>query len=248
MKRVIKNIFVFAALVLLEGCVHEGAPISALGTPKFVPQSQPDSVVESGIGQDPNTGGMFLQWYSVPAAAGYKLYRTDTTGVDSIPMKFHLVGEVASSTSLSDTSTVDVNSIHTGIRYYYYLRAYAADGSLSPESDTTNYMLLARPTPDYVSAAGSNFVFVWGDRAGGGYTVLRVVDMSLFPHEYIWITPRFHIYGGSSSVVKFDFDSTATAPLLKGHTYQWRVDRFYVDSVDRPDAGSRSAWATFSIN
>ncbi len=223
-----------------------------MGTPHFVPQSQPDSVAETGIGQDPNTGGIFLQWYTTQGAAGYKVYRSDTSNAGGLPIDFSVVSNIISSSSLNDTSTVDVNSIMTGIRYYYYIKAYAADGSLSNPSDTINYRLLNRPSPVYPGGQrypivdGSGLYFQWYDATGGGYTVIRVIDNSVIPSGTIWVSGKFQVFD-SYPVKSFDFDSTATAPLVSGHSYQWRVDRFDVDGTGRPYEGARSVWSTFTV-
>ena len=143
--KIFASIFCYGALLFtLEGCVTKGTPILALGTPEFVPQSQPDSVDDWGIHQDPNTGGIFLQWYSVEGAAGYKVYRADSTESDGSPVDFSVVSDLAASTFLNDTSTVDVR-VRNGVRYYYCVRSYASDGALSLPSGTINYELLTRP-------------------------------------------------------------------------------------------------------
>ncbi len=241
----------FCACLSIQGCTTKGTPISVLGTPKFVPQSQPDSVVETGIGQDPNTGGIFLQWYATQGAAGFKVYRSDTVDANNNAVSFSVVENVASSSLSNDTSTVDVNSLVTKVKYYYYLRAYSADGSQGDPSDTIDYALLTRPGLHYpaanASVSSSGLVFSWIDRTGGGYTVIRVKDITVLPGEYTWVSQRHQIYGGSSSSEAFDFDSTATAQLISGHSYQWRVDRFDIDGTGRPYEGSRSAWGTFSV-
>ena len=252
MKALIVTLVSACLFALLQGCVGKGTPISPLGTPHFVPQSQPDSVAETGIGQDPNTGGIFLQWYTTQGAAGYKVYRSDTSNVGGLPIDFSVVSNVISSTSLNDTSTVDVNSIMTGIRYYYYIIAYAADGSLSTPSDTINYRLLNRPSPVYPGGQrypivdGSGLNFQWYDATGGGYTVIRVIDDSVIPSGTIWVSRKFQVFD-SYPVKSFDFDSTAMAPLVSGHSYQWRVDRFDVDGTGRPYEGARSVWSTFTV-
>ncbi|HQT91346.1 MAG TPA: hypothetical protein PL001_04875 [Candidatus Kryptobacter bacterium] len=250
MKALIATLVATCLFALLQGCVGKGTPISPLGAPHFVPQSQPDSVVETGIGQDPSTGGIFLQWYTTQGAAGYKVYRSDTTNDSGLPIDFSIVSNVISSTSLNDTSTVDVNSILTGIRYYYYIIAYAADGSVSNPSDTINYKLISAPGPQYpvanASVDASGLYFHWYDSTGGGYTVVRVRDITDIPPVSIWVTKRFQVFD-SYPTRSFDFDSTATAPIVSGHSYQWRVDRFDVDGTGRPYEGARSVWSTFTV-
>ncbi len=239
-------------LVLLQGCVTEGTPISVLGTPRFVPQSQPDSVNETGIRQDPNTGGIWLQWYRARGVAGYKVYRADTTDQSGAPIKFMLVGNVNASKVLNDTSMVDVTSIETGIRYYYCLKAYASDGSSSTPSDTINYKLLYRNNPSYPgghrypTVGITGLFFIWYDVMGGGYTVIRLKDITDIPPSTLWVTKRFQVLN-SDPKRYFNFDSTATQQLISGHSYQWRVDRFDVDGTGRPYEGSTSPWSTFTV-
>ncbi len=236
------------AALLMQGCITKKAPVYTLGTPHFVPQSQPDSVVESGIGQDPGTGGIFLQWYTVTGAAGFRVYRTDSINASNLPVDFSVIGNIVSSSSLNDTSMVDVTSIKSGITYYYYLRAYAADGSLSNPSDTANYLLLDRPSLRYPINGGvvdsSSADFTWINLSGG-LTVIRVQDNSVLPAVFIWVSRRFQIFDQYPRK-PFDFDSVASQKLIPGHLYRWRVDRFDVDGKGRPFEGSRSSWSTFS--
>lgn len=241
----------FASLVLLIiGCNPKGSPIMVLGSPHFVPQSQPDSVLETGIGQDPSTGGIFLQWYSAVGATGYKVYRSDSTDANGYPIAFVLTGNVMSSSSLNDTSMVDVASNATGVKYYYYLRAYTPDGALSNPSDTVNYTLLDRPNLTYPvldQTVSLGFSLEWHDNTGGGYAVIRVRDISVTPVASIWVSGRFQTFD-THPINPFNFDSTATGHLVSGHTYQWRVDRFNIDGTGRPFQGARSDWATFKLH
>lgn len=242
---------ILAVAFSFESCVQKGTPIVVLGTPEFVPQSQPDSVIETGIGQDPKSGGIYLQWYSAQGAASYELFRADSTNAAGNPANFEVVANIAVSNALNDTSTVDLSGISAGVKYYYYLIAYLADGTSSSPSDTINYTLLLSPGLEYpvgngiVSASGFNFK--WNDRTGGGYTVIRVIDVSVIPSEYIWVTPRFQIYGGGNSTEPFNFDGHASSALISGHTYQWRVNRFDIDGTGRAYEGARSVWETFTV-
>ncbi len=242
---------IIALLLSVQSCSPKGYPIYRLGTPKFVPQSQPDSINEGGIGQDPNTGGIFLQWYSALAAAGYRVYRSDSTAPDGTPADFQLVGNVIASDLPNDTSMVDKSSIAVGVRYFYFIIAYSADGQLSNQSDTVDYTLIDRPVLDLplpnATVDKSNLFFRWEDRTGGGYTVIRVKDFSLIPAKYIWVTPRFQAFGGSSTTRYFDFDSSAASLMISGHSYQWRVVRFNVDVTGRAYEGSTSIRLSFTV-
>lgn len=239
-----------AVFVSMEACVKAGSPIVALNAPRFVPQSQPDSVEETGIAQDPQSGGIFLQWYGVLGAAGYRVYRSDTTGPDGKPGPFITVKNLQTSSNTLDTVTVD-NSANTNVTYYYYVTAYTSDGAMSAPSDTINYRLLPRAAPVYPlpgdSVEAKNLVFNWWDWTSGGYTVIRVQDISVLPPKTLWITPRFEVLQANNKRA-FDFDSTATSPFQSGHSYQWRVDRFDIDNTGRPYEGSRSDWWTFFVN
>jgi hypothetical protein len=237
--------FILWIALIFQSCAPKGTPVSVLGTPKFVPQSQPDSVIEAGIGQDPSTGGIFLQWYPDPGAAGYRVFRTDSTGATGTPLNFTIVADT------KDTSIVDGIAITTGVRYYYNLRAYTTDGALSNASDTISYGLLARPVLAYPgqnsSVSGSGLTFTWNDFTGGGYTVIRVKDITVVPAGVVWVSHRHQINTGGQFSWPFNFDSTATSSLVSGHSYQWRVDRFSLDGTGRPYEGSRSAWGTFTV-
>lgn len=233
-----------------QGCTSNKAPIVLLGTPRFVEQSQPDSPVETGICQDPETGGISLQWYATRGAYGFKVYRSDTTNSAGTPLSFSIVADVISSSPLNDTTAVDVNSLRTGMRFFYYLKAYGEDGSLSPASDTINYTLLNRPSPTYpatnASVRNNGLYFQWYDISGGGYAVVRVDDISTLPHSTIWVTKRFQTYA-SFPAVYFNFDSSATSQLQVGDAYQWRVERFNIDDTGRSYQGSTSRWSTFTV-
>lgn len=234
---------------MLHGCTEEGTPIFELVTPRLVSQSQPDSMAETGIGQDPNTGGMFLQWYSTHGAAGYMVYRTDSTDMKGLPVDFLNVGNLASSLSPVDTSMVDV-SVQAGVKYYYCVKAYAPDGSLSKPSDTADYIILPRPAPMFPTPGetvpDSAIYFNWKDNTGGGYTVVRVKDITPTPSALVWVSKRIPLFPAYPAV-GFNFDSTATGRVVSGHYYQWRVDRFDVDGNGRPFEGSRSPWWTFTV-
>lgn len=250
--RVFTLILLAAALTtFVQGCTSAGTPLTVLGTPRFVPQSQPDSTVEKGIGQYPSNGGIFLQWYSDQGADGYKVHRSDSTDANGVPILFSVVGNVSIQSALSDSTMVDNNNVQTGVRYYYYITAYSADGTSSAPSDTINYKLLIRPTPSYPGSnqtlPSTGLYFSWTDRTGGGYTVLRVKDVSVIPAQYVWVSARFQIYGGTFSVKQYNFDNTATDTLIPEHSYQWRVDRFDLDGTGRPYEGSKSAWSTFTV-
>lgn len=97
MKPVVVTLFAAGLLLLTKGCTVKGTPIFVLATPQFVSQSQPDSTKETGVGQDPNTGGIFLQWYTTEGAAGYRLYRSDTTDSQRVPADFLMIGNTTSS-------------------------------------------------------------------------------------------------------------------------------------------------------
>ncbi len=247
--RVLFEIFLIVEFCLtLQACVTKGTSILAVGSPHFVPQSEPDAVSESGIAEDTATVGIFLQWDATWGAAGYKLYRSDTTSADSVPFDFSIVANITS--SLGDTSTVDRKSILIGVRYYYYLIAYGTDGSLSESSDTINYLLFNRPklgTPvSGISVSRSLLHFSWSDPTSGGYTVIRLKDISVIPPATIWVSKRFEVFEGYPDRL-FDFDSTAVSDMVSGETYQWRVDRFFLNKSGRPWSGSRSVWGLFTL-
>ncbi len=245
------TVMLLVAGLFFQSCAPKGTPIIVLGTPRFVPQSQPDSAVETGIGQDPNTGGIFLQWYSTEGATGFKVYRSDTKGTGRSAVNFSTVSDVAVNSALSDTSTVDVLEVQIDTVYYYYLKAYNSLGTLSGPSDTISYALLQRPTLTYPTGNetinGANLQFNWKDFTAGGYAVIRVVDLTVFPNSYVWISKRFQSYGGSETYTDYNFDGNAVNQLSPGHSYEWRVDRFNLDGTGRPYEGARSVWGTFTV-
>ena len=231
---------------LFCACKMAGPPVLQLGTPRFVEMSQPDSLDEAGIGQDPNTGGIYLQWYSTSGAAGYKIFRSDSVDNKGLPTDFSIVGNVMSSSALSDTSLVDAISFKTGIRYYYYLTAFTADGDQSTPSDTIDYVLLDRPSLSYpglnAKVGEKELYFSWHDNTGGGYTVIRVMDVSVVPASCIWACRRFQIFD-TSPRKSFNFDGSAVGQLVAGHSYRWRVDRFNPGANE----GARSIWQVFKL-
>ena len=244
-------LFIAGLVLAIQACTPTGAPIASLGRPQFVPQSPPDSIVETGIRQDPNTGGMFLQWYAMPFAAGYKIYRSDTTNLAGTPFQFVLIANVISSIVLEDTSIADLTSIRTGVKYYYCMTAYASDGTSSQPSDTIDYTLLSQTPLSYPVANAivdpSAFTFGWSNVAGGGgYTVIRVRDISVIPNTTVWVSSRFQTFVQYPSY-GFNFDSTATQQLVPGQSYEWRVERFDVDASGRSYEGSTSQWSTFTV-
>lgn len=252
MKSTVVLLLIISLISLDQGCAPNGNPISQLGTPMFVPQSPPDSVIESGIGEDAGNrySAICLQWYSTLGAARYKVYRTDTTDANKVPINFGLITNVISTSSLNDTSAVDANAVAVGVRYYYYLVAYSTNGTLSSPSDTINYTLLNRPElfhpGNNSQLSGSTLYFGWHDYEGGGYTVIRVKDISALPSKYIWVSRRFQVFD-TYPIESFNFDSVATSQVVSGHSYQWRVDRFNLDGSGRAYQGSRSTWSTFTV-
>lgn len=74
------------------GCISNGKPTTTLEAPRFLPQSQPDSTIETGIRQDPVTGGILLQWYSVTGTVFYRIFRSDSTAPDNLPADFTVIG------------------------------------------------------------------------------------------------------------------------------------------------------------
>ncbi|HEY9166021.1 MAG TPA: hypothetical protein VIS48_07670 [Candidatus Kryptonia bacterium] len=248
----VRAIAVAGMAIYSLSCSTTAPKTASLAAPKFVPQSQPDSIAETGIGQDVTTGGIYLQWYIVPDAAGYKLFRADTSDPGGNPLGFSIVANVSVASSLSDTSVVDNASLTTDKKYFYYLRSYLSDGSMSDPSDTINYTLWPRSALNlpqnhaFIDSGDANLK--WIDYAAGGFTVIRMTDMAVFPNKYIWITPRFQSFGGTFTIRFFDFDGSATSRLISHHSYQWRVDRFNTDQTGRPYIGSRSTSFTFTVN
>ena len=248
--RVITVLTVAGLILSLQGCAGKGVPIGGLGRPEFVPQSPPDSVVETGIRQDPNTGGIILQWYRMPGVLGYDIFRSDTIDSKGNPMEFTLVLNVAQNSAVNDTSALDP-SVGVGLRYFYYVSAYSSEAVHSLPSDTISYELINRPVAVYpggktptVNANGLHFA--WYDATGGGYTVIRVRSISVVPFVTIWVSRRFQIFHSYPSL-SFNFDSTATQQLVYGDSYEWRVERFNVDASGRPYEGSTSVWETFTV-
>ncbi len=236
----------FALLAAISaGCRVGGSFHTILQTPRFVPQSVPDTTVDQGIGMDPATGGISLEWYSVPGAAGYKLFRSDSS-VNRTPGDFTLLANVGSLSSFNDTAYVDNAGLHNNQRYFYYLLAYSADGVESGSSDTANYVILQRPVISFPgqndSVHASHAQFYWFDPTAGGYTVIKVKDVTQLPEEYTWVSHLFSSFSPDGNV-QYDFDGTATASLQPGHRYMVRVDRVNVGANE----GARSAWRGFYV-
>ena len=243
-------LFLCVAFYSTDGCASKGTSIAVLATPKFVPQSQPDSIVQTGI-RETSTGGIFLQWYAAEGAAGYEVYRSDTTNINKVPIRFSVVMNVPATSVLADTTAVDRNLLSIGGTYYYYLRAYSSDQTLSVASDTISYGILQGLQPTFPinndSVSAGSFQFVWYDYTGGGYTVKRVRDITDVPSVYAWVSRRFKIFGAFPGSKPYDFDGSPAKHLVPGNSYQWLVERFDVDSTGRPYEGSTSAWATFTV-
>ncbi len=227
----------------------KGNPVSILETPKFVPQSEPDSVVETGIGQDPLSGGIFFQWCG-PEAVGYKIYRADSSGVSGATNAFSMLHDLNGIGGAIDTLMTDSGSIHSNVTYSYYIVAYSNDGNSSSPSNVITYTLLDRPTLyspiANVKVDSSRLAFQWNENANAEYTVIRVEDLNIIPPTFVWVSLRFEL-NGALPQVQYNFDGVASSSLISGHSYQWRVDRFNVDGTGRPYEGSRSAWGTFTV-
>lgn len=232
-----------AIFPVLYGCSTKGTRVYTLGTPRFVPQSSPTSVVEQGIGQDDSpAGGIFLQWYPVPGTAGFNIYRADSVDTHGSPVNFVLIGSASS----ADSTMIDNNSVVIGPTYYYSMKAVSPDQSLSNWSDTVSIMLLARPTlispglGQSISKLG--IVFTWTDNTNGGSTVLRLKD--IIASKYIYVSPKAFSDYRSSPSFPYDTVTTAFDSLTSGHQYQWRIDRYNIGT----DQQAKSIWQTFTVN
>jgi len=239
--RNIISVSIAAVCTLIAGCSTQGSRINPLGTPKFVPQSDPGAYIETGIGENPSPAlGIFLQWYVTAGAAGYNVYRSDTTDNSGNPLNFRLVTSVP----LGDTTAIDVYQLTTGVKYFYALRAYASDQSLSDWSDTADISLLQRPTQispvNGNSVDSDNVTLEWTDPTLGGWTVVRVADITA--SQTVWVYAFSNYYSNGS--IPYNKDGNARQSLTSGHEYQWRVDRFDLGT----DHQSKSAWSTFTVN
>lgn len=240
-------------IVFVSGCVYRTNAVYSLDKPLFVPQSQPDSVDETGIRQDANTQNeaLILQWYSMSNASGFKIFRSDSLGAKGTATNFKLVANVASANSINDTSFVDGMGILPKVTYYYYLTAYTFGGMSSQPSDTISYSLMNRPFLVYPEAnstvSESALFFEWYNYSRPAWYTIRVRDISLVPWKIVWVSKRFTASDPYPSR-DFDFDSTASEHLIRGHSYEWRVDRFNVDSSGVPYEGATSGWWHFEVN
>ncbi len=232
---------IFVLSFIIGGCTPTGSPIYNLDVPKFVPQLPPDSTAEDGIGQDPNSQpeAIFLQWYSARGAASYKLWRTNVIGLNQLPTEF-------SSTSLpgSDTSYSDV--VEVGTTYYYYLTSVGSGGAgESKSSDTVRYTLVERPTTQYPGTNNpmdtNNLEFGWQqDPTFGGHAVIRTEIAS--SKSLVWVSKQFWSQYNASGSIAFNYDGRASAKLVEGVNYRWRIDLF-TDSSQ----GAKSMWQTFTV-
>lgn len=234
------TVLVLGLFVSLQGCVTRGTPIVTLVAPRFVPQSQPDDSIETGISEYPNSVAVFLQWYKTVGASGYNIFRADSGDLRGIPFRY--VGSVS-----NDTTFIDNDSVVAGVRYFYLIQAYALDQTKSDFSDTVHISILSKPVLSYpvnITVDSSNLEFTWKDYANASYTMIRVKDVSLGYAGYVWIS-KVHDdwYTGSGISKAFNVDSMATGSLASGHTYQWRVDQFNLGT----DEQAKSAWETFVI-
>ena len=191
MKASCTNAIIALFAIVSGSCSQIDAPVYTLGTPRFVPQSQPDAVIETGISQYSNGAGeeVFLQWYGVHGAAGYRIFRSDTTTVGADgkrkPVAFEEITGFFS--MLNDTSGFDNHSIQIDTTYFYYINAYIMDESTSKSSDTASITLVARPSlicPGIEARINSDSLsFTWIDGTQGGHTIIRVKGDS----NYVWV-------------------------------------------------------------
>ncbi|MFP4547079.1 MAG: hypothetical protein ACLFQM_03030 [Fidelibacterota bacterium] len=253
---VLKKIFIlFCFFCIFHNCdlpLDQEPP----DTPVWIPKSQPQDSVETGIDAVPEKNSIFMHWYPVSDRdlEGYKIYRADIKD----ELNIHETGYFEQVAGINiyhnpefDTLYYD-EDVQINRLYRYFLRAYDYDGNLSSPSDTIEYKLIEKATlisPIDKEEVSTTPVFKWRNTARTNEIVIRLEE---FPSaRIIWIT-RFNSPGFTEEIVKkpYNFDQSAKLTALEsGMKYRWRIDCIAFTNPDATDLeGSESAWQYFTVN
>jgi hypothetical protein len=191
--------------------------------------------VERGIDAIPNYDGIQLDWHTENSEdiAEYIIYRR--TAEES---QYQRLTTVFS----QDTTYIDLNDIEIGKRYYYFIVAVDYEDRESANSDTVDYMLVAKAFHLYNSLTPFP-TFRWEISEYPAQYVLKLFDAQT--SEKIWFSLVPSDYTNQDEQVDYNSDGTALIDSLSvGHTYMWRVDVVGTAS----NSGSESNWKQFTVD
>jgi len=171
-------------------------------------------------------------WDVYQGASGYKLYRKVNNG--NWNLIFQGEGEVSGENS--EKREWHDQNIQLGNSYEYYVVACGEDWETKPNFNTGSLSQFLPPIylnspSDQSTVSDSNATFQWTPLGGipagfngPGNTKLQLYDVNT--NELIW-----HIWfnDATTSSVTFNQDGQATAFLIPGHTYGWRVRNYAYD-------------------
>jgi hypothetical protein len=198
---------------------------------------------ETGTDAIPENDWIQLVWLGQPETdlAGYRIYRW-APPTQEIPT---LLGIKTVGSGYSDTTYEDV-SVEIGVRYHYQVTAFDQAGNESARSDTVDYMLIPKLSPEnLIAPRGPNVErqppFSWISTGECLQNHLRVYDV--LGERTVWVSPGHNPFSSPHSVLYNDDGTAADSLLLPGRQYRWRVDR----QGSSLRSGSESNWVSFSV-
>jgi hypothetical protein len=191
-----------------------------------VPTPEPTGPIGQVKGATPT-----LQWSPVANAVGYSLYITDTTTGQPIPGS---PVQVPAGSGNGDLSYPLPNTLPTGDRYSFYVRAVYADDMLGPPGQSDDFSvstgsdLAGPPTPEspkgFTSATQPPFKWSKVTNAMGYY--IEIEDTTTTTINYV-------LKQAAVSGTTF----YPTQALIPGHSYTWQVAAY--DS-----SGQETTWSS----
>ena len=246
----IKNKSLFLGLLLtahllsLAGCSEKSTrgDTTPPGIPILLPAPSDTCWDETGTDAVPGEDWIQLTWLdqTEPDLWGYRIYRWTPPYEIPTLLDSKILGSGNNDTTYEDTS------VEIGVRYCYQLTALDRAGNESAKSDTVDYMLIPKLSPENLLAPRGNIVerqptFSWISTGESLQNHLRVYDV--LEEQTVWVSPGHNPFSSPHAVLYND-DGTATQSLLiPGREYWWRVDR--QGSALR--SGSESHWVSFSV-
>jgi hypothetical protein len=234
-----------AHLTGLVGCSKKSTPADTIppGAPVLLPTPADSAWDETGTDAIPGEDWIQLVWLGQPEPdlEGYRIYRW--TPPHEIPT---LLDTKTLGTGDNDTTYKDT-SVQIGVRYHYQVTALDRTGNESAKSDTADYMLIPKLSPEnLIEPRGPDVeerqpTFSWISTGESLQNHLRVYDV--LEEQTVWVSSGHNPFSSPHAVLYNDDGTAAQSLLIPGREYWWRVDR--QGSALR--SGSESNWVSFTV-
>jgi len=232
------------ALLAWIGCTDKSTPTDTTppGKPALL-AAPPDSAWnEMGIDAIPGEDWIELVWFrgSESDLRGYQIYRSTPPSEILTLLATKILGRDECDTVYQD-STVEI-----GLRYKYQITAFDQAGNESATSDTVDYMLILKPSPENLTSPRGEIqvrrpVFSWISTGESLENHLRVYDV--LEDRTVWVSSGHDPFSSPHSVLYNDDGRATESLLIPSHEYWWRVDREGTELR----SGSESNWVSFTV-